>query len=162
MQEKTEVKVSSESPLFTWCVKHAQWLINRYLIGTDGKTAYCRRWSREYGGSLCMFGELIDAKMPISNKMKLPKGGSQWFTGVYLGKDTEADEVTIGNAEGVFKVRTVRRKPPSQQWNAVGVTKVISLPWQPKGDGVDSTAFVMPPDLGVKGRVPPPSWIVKD
>ncbi|CAE7242687.1 unnamed protein product [Symbiodinium sp. CCMP2456] len=69
VQEKTGVKVSSESPLFTWCVKHAQWLINRYLIGTDGKTAYCRRWSREYGGS-------------------------QWFTGVYLGKDTEADEVS--------------------------------------------------------------------
>ena len=109
VQEKTGVKVSSESPLFAWCVKHAQWLINRYLIGTDGKTAYSRRWSREYGGSLCMFGELIDAKMPISNKMKLPKGGSQWFTGVYLGKDTEADEVIIGNAEGVFKVRTVRR-----------------------------------------------------
>ena len=32
----------------------------------------------------------------------------------------------------------------------------MSLPWQPEGDGVDSTAFVMPPDLGVKGRVPPP------
>ena len=30
------------------------------------------------------------------------------------------------------------------------------MPWQPKGDGVDSTAFVMPPDLGVKGRVKPP------
>ena len=50
----------------------------------------------------------------------------------------------------------MRRRPPSQQWNAVGVTKVMSLPWQPKGDGVDSTAFVMPPGLGVKGRVPPP------
>ena len=74
---------------------------------------------------------------------------------MYLGKDTEADEVIIGNAEGVFKVRTVRRRPPSQQWNAVGVTKVMAT-WQPKGDGVDSTAFVMPPDLGVKGRVPPP------
>ena len=30
------------------------------------------------------------------------------------------------------------------------------MPWQPKGDGVDSTAFVMPPDLAVKGRVKPP------
>ena len=33
---------------------------------------------------------------------------------------------------------------------------MLSVPWQPKGDGVDSTAFVMPPDLGVKGRVKPP------
>ena len=128
--------------MFTWCVKHAQWLINRYLIGSDGKTAYSRRWSREYNGSLCMFGEWIDAKLPMSNfKVKIPKGGTQWFSGVYLGKDTGADEVILGNANGVFKVRTVKRKPPSQQWNAVGVSKMLSVPWQPKGDGVDSTAF---------------------
>ena len=50
-----------------------------------------------------MFGEWIDAKLPISNKVKIPKGGSQWFSGVYLGKDTEADEVILGNANGVFK-----------------------------------------------------------
>ena len=30
---------------------------------------------------------------------------------------------------------------------------MLSVPWQPKDDGIDSTAFVMPPDLGVKGRV---------
>ena len=101
-------------------------------------------------------GEWIDAKMPQSNKLKIPKGGQQWFSGVYLGKDTEADEVIIGNADGVFKVRAVKRRPPSQQWNAVGVTKMLSVPWQPKGDGVDSNAFVMPPDLGVQGRVKPP------
>ena len=33
---------------------------------------------------------------------------------------------------------------------------MLSVPWQPNGDGVDSTALVMPPDLGVKGRVKPP------
>ena len=80
----------------------------------------------------------------------------QWFSGVYLGKDTEADEVILGNENGVFKVRAVKRGPPSQQWNATGVSKMLSVPWQPKGDGVDSTAFVMPLDLGVKGRVKPP------
>ena len=150
----TGLKLTSESPMFAWCVKHAQRLINRYMIRSDGKTAYSRRWSREYNGSLCMFGEWIDAKLPVSNKVRIPKGGSQWFSGVYLGKDTEADEVILGNANGVFKVRTVKRKP--LQWNAVGVSKMLSVPWQPKGDGVDSTAFVMPSDLGVKGRVKPP------
>ena len=25
------------------CVKHAQWLINCYLIGSDGKTAYIQQ-----------------------------------------------------------------------------------------------------------------------
>ena len=85
VEVSTGVKVSSESPLFTWSVKHAQWLINRYMIGADGKTAYSRRWNREYNGSLCMFGELIDAKVPVSGRVRVPKAGSQWFSGVYLG-----------------------------------------------------------------------------
>ena len=126
------------------------------MIGADGKTAYSRRWNREYNGSLCMFGELIDAKVPVSGRVRVPKAGSQWFSGVYLGKDTEADEVVLGNANGVFKVRTVRRRSPSQQWNASYVMQMTSTPWQPRGDGVESTAFVMPSDLGVKGRVRPP------
>ena len=88
--------------------------------------------------------------------VRVPKAGSQWFSGVYLGKDTEADEVVLGNANGVFKVRTVKRRSPSQQWNASYVIKMTSTPWQPCGDGVESTAFVMPSDLGVKGRVRPP------
>ena len=53
-----------------------------------------------------MFGECgFHAKLPVSNKVMIPKGGSQWFSGVYLGKDTEADEVIlpVGNANGVFK-----------------------------------------------------------
>eukprot|EP00439_Symbiodinium_sp_Y106_P042053 s9065_g5.t1 len=126
------------------------------MIGADGKTTYSRRWNRDYNGSLCMFGELIDAKIPVSGRVRDPKAGSQWFSGVYLGKDTEADEVVLGNTNGVFKVRTIRRRSPSQQWNASCVMQMISTPWQPRGDGVESTAFVMPPDLGVKGRVRPP------
>ena len=34
-QESTGLKLTSESPMFTWCVKHAQWLINRYMIGSE-------------------------------------------------------------------------------------------------------------------------------
>eukprot|EP00439_Symbiodinium_sp_Y106_P049166 s1310_g6.t1 len=107
VQESTGLKLTSESPMFTW-------------------------WSREYNGSLCVFGEWIDAKLPISNKVKIPKGGSQWFSGVYLGKDTEADEAILGNANGVFKVRTVKRKPPSQQWNALESAKCYQCRGSPK------------------------------
>ena len=83
-----------------------------------------------------MFGELIDAKVRVSGTVRVPKAGSQWFTGVYLGKDIEADEVILSNASGVFKVRTVKRRGHSQQWNAPTVMKMISTPWQPRGDGV--------------------------
>ena len=35
------------------------------------------------------------------------------------------------------------------------MSKILSVPWQPKGDGVDAIAFVISPDLGVKGRMKP-------
>ena len=98
------------------------------------------------------------ARVPVSGKVRVPKAGSQWFTKVtrvYLGKDTEADEVILGLASGV-KIRTVKRRAPSQQWNASIVMKMISTPWQPRGDGVELTAFVMPQDLGMEGRLKPP------
>ena len=40
VEASTGLKLTSESPMCTWVVKHAQWLINRYLISSDGKTAY--------------------------------------------------------------------------------------------------------------------------
>eukprot|EP00439_Symbiodinium_sp_Y106_P065852 s317_g10.t1 len=167
LQESTGLKLTSESPMFTWCVKHAQWLINRYLIGSDGKTAYSRRWSREYNGSLCMFGEWIDAKLPIgpiSNKVKIPKGGSQWFSGVYLGKDTEADEVILGNANGVFKDCHASKKKENEQFEdlAPGPSESLSVQDLLQNDGSDrapAETVHEPPDVGEnaskKARVDP-------
>ena len=42
------------------------------MIGTDGKTAYNRRWSRDYNGASCMFGELIDATLPARRVFPKP------------------------------------------------------------------------------------------
>ena len=66
------------------------------MIGADGKTAYSRRWNREYNGSLCMFGELIDAKVPVSGRVRVPKAGSQWFSGVYLEKTLRPMRLCLG------------------------------------------------------------------
>ena len=128
VQESTGLKLTSESPMFTWCVKHAQWLINRYLIGSDGKTAYNRRWSCEYKEHFCMFGDWIDAKLPINRKVKIPKGGSQWFSGVYFGNDTEADEVILGNEYGVFKVREAETSVSAMEcyWSVKDVVSAMA------------------------------------
>ena len=102
-----------------------------------------------------MFGEWIDARLPGSKTVKAAKvkedlNGSLECT---LERTLKPIRLTVGSANGIFKLRNVTRRPPSQQWNAVGVTEMASLPWQPKGDAMDPIAFVMPPDLGVNGRV---------
>ena len=49
-----------------------------------------------------MVGEIVDATYVKSNA-RVPKAELQWFTSIWLGKDTEADESIVGAVEGVFK-----------------------------------------------------------
>ena len=47
------------SPVFTWLVKHAQFLLNNFAIRSDGLTPFERRWSKRYTSALCKFGEIV-------------------------------------------------------------------------------------------------------
>ena len=40
------------SPVFTWLVKHAQFLLNNFAIRSDGWTPFERRWSKRYTSAL--------------------------------------------------------------------------------------------------------------
>ena len=42
--ERYGVDLSVHSALFTWLVRHAQRLVNRYLCNAEGTTAFERRW----------------------------------------------------------------------------------------------------------------------
>ena len=53
------MNVASGSPLLVLSVKRAQWFLNPYSIGSDGKTAYSRRWGKDYQGPL--HGWIVEA-----------------------------------------------------------------------------------------------------
>ena len=125
IEMSTGMKVLSESALFVSFVRHAQWLLNRYLIGSGGKIAYSRRWGKHYQGPLCMFGACVDVKY-VKGNVGVPKATAQWFTGMRLGKGTEAYESIIGTSEGVYKLCTLKRKLPSQPRNATMLGKLTS------------------------------------
>ena len=98
--KRCNVELSVHSALFTWLVRHAQWLVNRYLQNVQGKTAFERRWGRRYNGALCRFGETV------LFRREQHKGKLSWFHGIWLGKDTESDQHFVADATGVFKTRS--------------------------------------------------------
>ena len=51
--------------------------------------------------STAQVGGIVDAKC-VKSSVKVPRAAPQWFTGIWLGKDTEADKSIVGTAEGVF------------------------------------------------------------
>ena len=132
------VELSVHSALFTWLVRHSQWLVNRYLQNSEGKTAFERRWGKRYNGFLCRFGETVLFRRPQH------KGKVSWFSGIWLGKDTESDQHFVADASGVFKTRSVKRLPPSKQADLALLQAIKARPWDPQGSKVETDAFIFP------------------
>ena len=76
VEHNTGFAIDSNSALYPWAVKHAQWLINRYLVHSDGFTSYFRRWNRNYEGGLCAFAECVQAKVITPSKAR--KADTPW------------------------------------------------------------------------------------
>ena len=101
----------------------------------------------------CEFGETVLLRM--AEKLK-NKADTAWHTGIWLGKDIEADESVVQCEGTVLKVRTVKRVLPSKQWNTELHKLLNGTPWDPKGKDTTDTGFVLPPSMVASGRVRPP------
>ena len=58
--------------------------LNRYQVGTDGKTGYERLTNRRCGMAICEFGESIMHKELHPAETKRDKAQIDWKTGVYF------------------------------------------------------------------------------
>jgi hypothetical protein len=52
-----------------------------------------------------------------------------WDDGVYLGVKSTTGELVIGTKSGVWRTRTVRRKPVEERWAAKNMLMVGGVPW---------------------------------
>ena len=50
------VRLSTHA-VFPWMIRHAPWLLSRYLVHSDGLASYQRRWGRNFESGLCEFAE---------------------------------------------------------------------------------------------------------
>ena len=122
--------------LFSWLVKHAQWLLNRYAQKSDGLTPFEKRWGKPCSGSLCRFAEVVHFR----KVGKLPKA-----VPARLGRDTESNQHFVATPHGVFKTRSLRRRPPSEQIHKALLESLKATPWDPKGSREQTDNFVFPP-----------------
>ena len=153
LQKRLRTEVDSNHCIFPWIVKHSQFLLNRFHTHEDGHTSYFRRWKRDYQEPLCEFGETVLFRMPEESRNE---DDTAWHTGIWLGKDTEADESIVHCESTVYKVRTVKRVISSKRWNTALHKLLTSTPWNPKGKDTTDTSFVLPPAMIASGRVRPP------
>ena len=53
----------------------------------------------------------------------------QWVLGMWLGRDTDSNEILVGTSTGVFKVRSIRRLVKDERFNAEFYQEFKSFPW---------------------------------
>ena len=63
-----------------------------------------------------MFGGSVFALIP-DHEVRAAKLTNKWISGCWWGRDASSDEHLVGTKHGLLKCRSVRRKPPGEQWS---------------------------------------------
>jgi hypothetical protein len=129
LEERWKLKIPSKHAVVTWIVEYAAFLLNRFEVGRDGKTSYERCKGKKSKLLGIEFGEaVLWRRKPIAGA--LGKLTCLWEDGVYLGIKGGSGEIIIGNLEGVWKSRTIQRKPIEDRWPEASAAMVIGVPWR--------------------------------
>ena len=67
LEARVKSKLDNRCAIMEWIIPHAAAVINRFLIGRDGRTAHYRIHEKTFHGKVIEFGEQILAK-PMRNK----------------------------------------------------------------------------------------------
>ena len=67
-----QLTLKDDHPLMAWIPEYAGFLLSRFQVAADGKTAFERIKGKSYCRELVNFGEKVTF-MPVSHKAKLAK-----------------------------------------------------------------------------------------
>ena len=115
-------RLPSAHPVTAWLAEHTAWVLNKFHLGEDGRTAYGRLHGREGHERVCEFGETIMWYVPKKLRSKLDQ---RWRYGIFLGRALGSDQNYIGvNSGEVVCARAIVRVVPNARWSYERISKV--------------------------------------
>ena len=136
LQEKIGYKVDSKSIILPWLVRHAAYVLNRYIKRDDGRSAWARLRGKECDSPLAQIGETVDFKIVRGEMAKTGARVGPWE--LSWGRTDESDEVIVGTAAGIEFARSFRRRAANKQWERDAFTTFVGVPWNPRGLAVEA------------------------
>ena len=106
-EARTKELLKVDHKIFSWMVQHAADLLNKFVVGVDGRTAYHRVRGRPFHGEMYEFGCAVWFR-PVG---KLQGGiiRPRWHNGWWIGKKFDSNEHFVMAESGkVFRTRCVR------------------------------------------------------
>ena len=89
LEARLQVRIPCSHPLIRWLVGHAAWILNVFVLGPDGRTAYGRLHGVEARERVAEFGERVLFYTPKKSRAKLD---AIWKHGVFLGRVLGSDQ----------------------------------------------------------------------
>ena len=136
LEDRIGKEIDAEACVLTFAAEYASYLINRLLLGKDGKTAGERSKGKSATVLGLEFGEKVLYKKKA--KAKMEKINSRWEYGIFVGVRQRSGELWVATQEGVRKVRSVRRIPIEERWSEDSVKWVKNVPWHLYKDQEDA------------------------
>ena len=158
LQARLEQTIPGSHPVTSWMIRHSADLMNKYHVGTDGKTAYRRFKGKNFHGPVVEFGERVHYRRMVKHQLRTNKMDGRWSLGFYLGCDSRAGEAIVGTKDGVIKASTIRRVGAHRRWDAQGLMEIAGVPWKltPSKDEEPGVTFLPregdAPRLGLPGE----------
>ena len=113
-----------------WIVEHAVDILNKCVVGHDGKTAYEKIKLKKYHGQFHEFGDSILSK--VLGKLEGGRMQPRWISGIWLGKRWGSDEHIVSLPGGkVARARNVR--PSAEGFNRELFDEIVGRPCDPSG-----------------------------
>ena len=132
MKDALDAKIGTNlgitSKVLPWMIEFASVLVNRYLVGHDGKTGYERLKGKQSKVLGFEFGEKVHfRRLPVPGR--LAKLESLWKNGIFVGYKSNTGEYMVVNDEGAFKSRNVKRMPKEMRWDKAAIEAIRFTPW---------------------------------
>ena len=102
--------------------------LSRCQKGRDGRTPCERMHGKKPTQKFVPFGEKVLARQittDLRNRMN-----PRYQYAVWLGMRNNSAECFIGNADGVFRAREIRRLEPQVRWDTETINSVIGVLWR--------------------------------
>ena len=126
IESRTHEPLSDDSLVMPWLVEHARCILSRCQKGRDGKTPFERLHGKKPTQEFVPFGEKVLARQVTTEPRNRMNPRYQY--GVWLGMRNNSAECFIGNADGVFRAREIRRLELQDRWDTRAIHSVIGVP----------------------------------
>ena len=126
-------------------IRWAAMLPSRFIVGTDGKTAYEGRRGRKCDVPTEKLGGKVWYKELKSKTEHRDKLEPEWKEGLWLGHARTFNEIYMGTRNGVVRAWGIRKKPEAEQGDGQLIKEMRGTPAKPDLNKAGSTIPITVP-----------------